>query len=120
MPKQRPFKPSIPPDKDSSKRKAQAVTEEIQVFTDGSVLDDKVGATAALTRPDKNHRAHTIILDAEQAGVCGPEPELSIHLYVVLYPKVHGNVGRVRSLRMHVVSEVRSCEYSSRSALQEK
>ena len=77
-PKRRPFKINIPPDKESSKKEAQKATEEIQVFTDGSVTDDRVGAAAILTRSGKDHRvlhyhlgkaSEYTIYDAELAGL---------------------------------------------------
>jgi hypothetical protein len=51
-----PFEVRIPKSKESSKREALAASKEIQVFTDGSVINGKVGAAAVLTRPGKNHR----------------------------------------------------------------
>jgi ribonuclease HI/exonuclease III len=79
-----PFTVSIPPDKESSKREAQTNSDEIQVFSDGSIMDDKVGAAAILTRPNKVHRtlhlhlgksSEYTIYDAELAGLL-----LGIHL----------------------------------------
>jgi len=51
-----PFTVRIPPDKESSKREAQATQDEIQVFTDGSIIEGKVGAAAILTRSGHAHR----------------------------------------------------------------
>lgn len=51
-----PFKVRIAASKEDSKKEAQEATEEIQVYTDGSVIDSKVGAAAILTRPGKDHR----------------------------------------------------------------
>jgi ribonuclease HI len=77
-PERRPFEVRIPKSKESSKREALAASEEIQVFTDGSVINGKVGAAAVLTRPGKNHRllhyhlgneSEYTIYDAELAGL---------------------------------------------------
>jgi hypothetical protein len=82
---QPPFKVRIPPDKGSSKQEAQGITDTIQVFTDGSILDDKVGVAAILTRPGKSHRllhyqlgnsSEYTIFDAELAG-------LSMGMYLI-------------------------------------
>jgi ribonuclease HI len=63
---------------------AQSATEIIQVYTDGSVIDDKVGAAAILTRPGKEHRvlhyhlgksSEYTIYDAELAGI-----SMGVHL----------------------------------------
>jgi hypothetical protein len=79
-----PFEVSIPPDKESSKREAQENTDEIQVYSDGSIIDDKVGAAAILTRPGKEHRtlhlhlgksSEYTIYDVELAGL-----SMGIHL----------------------------------------
>ena len=73
-----PFEVRIPTSKENSKREAQAASEEIQVFTDGSVIEGKVGAAAVLTRPGKDHRFlhyhlgsenEYTIYDAELAGL---------------------------------------------------
>jgi ribonuclease HI len=73
-----PFRIKIPPDKESSKKEWQNATEEIQVYTDGSIIDEKVGAAAILTRPGKAHRtlhlhlgkaSEYTIYDAELAGL---------------------------------------------------
>jgi ribonuclease HI len=82
--KKRPFNVSIHPNKESSKKKAQTATEEVQVFTDGSIIEDQVGAAAILTRPGKSHRTlhyhlgklnEYTIYDAELAGL-----SLGMHL----------------------------------------
>jgi ribonuclease HI len=78
QPKHIPFTVRVPPDKESSKREARRVSDEIQVFTDGSITDKKVGAAAILTRPGKAHRIlhyhlgksnEYTIYDAELAGI---------------------------------------------------
>jgi len=75
---QGPFTTRVPPDKETSLKEAQAATEEIQVFTDGSIIENKVGAAAVLTRPGKDHRTLLLhlgkaseytIYDAELAGM---------------------------------------------------
>jgi hypothetical protein len=82
--KQRPFNISIPPNKKSSKKEAQTATEEVQVFTDGLIIEDQVGAAAILTWPGKSHRTlhyhlgksnKFMIYDAELAGL-----SLGMHL----------------------------------------
>ncbi len=50
------LKISVPPNKESSKKEVQNATEDIQVFTDGSVIDGKVGPAAVLTRQGKDHQ----------------------------------------------------------------
>ena len=45
-----PFKISIPPDRESSIREAENVSEMVQVYTDRSVAEGKVGAAAILLR----------------------------------------------------------------------
>jgi len=45
-----PFKISIPEDRDSSIKEAEDSMEEVQVFTDGSAMEGKVGAAAILLR----------------------------------------------------------------------
>ena len=83
-PPQLPFKVSILPDKESLKRAAQENTDTIQVYTDGSIIDKKVGVAAVLTRPGKEHRTlhyhlgkstEYTIFDAELAGL-----SMGIHL----------------------------------------
>ena len=77
-PTKKPFKIRIPPDKESFKREAQVANEEIQVFTDRSIIDNKVGVVAILTRPGKNHQilhyylgkaSEYTIYDAELVGI---------------------------------------------------
>jgi ribonuclease HI len=77
-PKTLPYIVRIPPDKESSVREARRVADEIQVFSDGSITDNKVGAAAILTRPGKAHRtlhyhlgksSEYTIYDAELAGM---------------------------------------------------
>jgi ribonuclease HI len=72
------FRVSIPPDKESSKKEVQENTDTIQVFTDGSIINNKVGAAAILTRPGKEHRTlhyhlskatEYTIFDVELAGL---------------------------------------------------
>jgi hypothetical protein len=53
MPK--PFKVRIPLDKESSVEETQAATKEIQVYTDRSITDKRVRATAILTRLGNDH-----------------------------------------------------------------
>jgi hypothetical protein len=85
LPQHHPFKIRIPPNKDKSKREAQSATKEIQVYTDGSVIEGKVGAAAILTRPGKDHRtlhlhlgkvSEYTIFDTELAG-------LSMGIYLI-------------------------------------
>jgi len=52
----------IPLDKESSKREVQGAQDEIQIFTDRSVADGKVGAAAILTRPGRDHRTLRLYL----------------------------------------------------------
>ena len=70
--------PVTPPDKDCSKKEAQAASDEIQIFMDGSIINGKVGAAAILTRPGKGHRilhyhlgkaSEYTIVDAELVGI---------------------------------------------------
>jgi len=50
-----PLRISVPPNKESSIKEAKEAVEEIQVFTDRLVIDNKVGAAALLTRWGKDH-----------------------------------------------------------------
>ena len=77
-PEGRPFRICIPPDKDCSKKEAQVASEEIQIFTDGSIINGEVGAAAILTRPGKGHRilhyhlgkaSKYTIVDTELVGI---------------------------------------------------
>ena len=56
MRESKPFNIRIPPDKESSRNKAQCVTDKIQVFTDGSIIKGKVGAAAILMQPRQDYR----------------------------------------------------------------
>jgi len=51
-----PFRISILADKEALARKAKNATEEIQVFTDGSAQNSKVGASAILIRKNRPNR----------------------------------------------------------------
>jgi len=66
-----PFQISIPANKEDSAREAEHATEEIQVFSDGSAQNGKVGAAAVLTRKNKPDRILHFHL--------GPEAEHTVH-----------------------------------------
>jgi ribonuclease HI len=66
-----PFTISIAEDKDSSAVEAENATEEVQVYTDGSAIDGKVGAVAILIRAGSpKHILHLHL---------GPESEHTVH-----------------------------------------
>ena len=79
-----PFAISIPEDRESSTREAKNAAEEVQVFSDGSAIEGKVGAAAVLLRAGKPARTlhlhlgseekHTVH-EAESAGIV-----LGLHL----------------------------------------
>jgi ribonuclease HI len=52
-----PFTTSIPEDRDSSIEEARNAKEEVQIFSDGSATNGKVGAAAILTRPGQPEQA---------------------------------------------------------------
>jgi len=60
-----PFHISIPANKEASAREAENATEEIQVFTDGSAQDGKVGAAAILIRKNRPNRTLHFHLGSE-------------------------------------------------------
>ena len=66
-----PFRISILADKEASACKAENATEEIQVFTDGSAQNGKVGASAILIRKNRPDRILHFHL--------GPEAEHTVH-----------------------------------------
>ena len=77
-PKRLLFRLSIPPDKDSSKAEVQTSSDKVQIYTDRSVIEGKVGAAATLIRPGKRRRmlryqlgkdSEYTIFDAELAGL---------------------------------------------------
>jgi ribonuclease HI len=91
-----PFKTRIPPDKENSIKEAQATTEEIQVFTDGLITDNKVGAATILTRPGKDHQillfhlgkaSEYTIYDMELAGI-----SMGMHLIKTEKAARHGTM----------------------------
>ena len=61
-----PFMLSIPADRDTSIREAENAEEEIQVFTDGSALEGKVGAAAILLRAGRPTRSLCFHLGKEK------------------------------------------------------
>lgn len=65
-----PFQISIPEDKESSARAAENATEDIQVFTDGSAQEGKVGAAAILIKNRSSRILHVHL---------GPEAEHTVH-----------------------------------------
>ena len=66
-----PFRINIPEDKESSVRAAENANEVIQVFTDGSAQEGKVGAAAILIRRNRPDRILHFHL--------GPEAEHTVH-----------------------------------------
>ena len=66
-----PFVTSIANSREDSIKEAESASKEVQVFTDGSALDGKVGAAAILTRAGKPPRALHLTL--------GPESEHTVH-----------------------------------------
>jgi len=66
-----PFVTSIADSREDSIKEAESASEEVQVFTDGSALNGKVGAAAILTREGKPPRALHLAL--------GPESEHTVH-----------------------------------------
>ena len=60
-----PFTISIPDDRESSKWEAENASEEIQVYSDGSAIDGKVGAAAVLLRAGRTTRTLHFHLGAE-------------------------------------------------------
>ena len=66
-----PFRIIIPADKEASVRKAENATEEIQVFTDSSAHNGKVGASTILIRKNRPDRILHFHL--------GPEAEHTVH-----------------------------------------
>ena len=79
-----PFRISIPASKEDSIWEAEEATEEIQVFSDGSAQNGKVGAAAVLIRKNRPDRtlhlhmgseAHHTVHEAEIAGIL-----LALHL----------------------------------------
>jgi ribonuclease HI len=66
-----PFKISVAADKESSIKEMENASEEIQVFTDGSAQEGRVGAAAILTRKNRPDRILHFHL--------GPETEHTVH-----------------------------------------
>jgi ribonuclease HI len=74
-----PFRISIADSKELSKAESSAATETIKIYTDGSVINNKVGAAAVLMKPGKppqvlhyylgSETKHTIH-EAELVGLC--------------------------------------------------
>jgi len=66
-----PFRISIPAEKEASACKAKNATEDIQVFTDGSAQNSKVGAATILIRKNRPNRILHFHL--------GPKAEHTVH-----------------------------------------
>ena len=66
-----PFKLSIAENREDSIRETETATEEIQIFSDGSALENKVGASAVLIRKGRHTRTLHFHL--------GPDTEHTVH-----------------------------------------
>jgi len=117
------FQINNPENREDSTKRAENTKEEIQIFTDGSAINSKVGAAALLTRPgkpmwmlhyhlgrDSEHTVHEVELIGILLAICLVKTEKRGHTSIVIgcdnQAAIRAFQTELRNLGQHLTQEI--------------